>query len=108
MESMSPFYPRSLQWRATPNSWRSRSAGALHPARIVTELLKDWRADSESLVLSAENLRPKQARPLRELLPTSTPCVVVLFVRRQDRWVDSYFNQLVKTNEIHEKPSAFV
>ena len=81
---------------------------ALDPARISTELLKDWRADSESLVLSAENLRPKQARPLRELLPKTTPCVVVLFVRRQDRWVDSYFNQLVKTNEIHEKPGTFV
>jgi len=90
--------------RAFPNI----DVNALDPARIVTELLKDWRADTESLVLSAENLRPKQARPLRELLPTTTPCVVVLFVRRQDRWVDSYFNQLVKTNEIHEKPSTFV
>ena len=81
---------------------------ALDPVQIVVELLKDWRSDSESLVLSAENLRPKQARPLRELLPTTTPCVVVLFVRRQDRWVDSYFNQLVKTNEIHEKPTTFI
>ena len=90
--------------RAFPNI----DPNALDPARIVDELLKDWRLDSESLVLSAENLRPKQARPLRELLPTTTPCVVVLFVRRQDRWVDSYFNQLVKTNEIQEKPSTFV
>jgi hypothetical protein len=90
--------------RAFPNV----DVNALDSARISTELLKDWRADSESIVLSAENLRPKQARPLRELLPTSTPCVVVLFVRRQDRWIDSYFNQLVKTNEIHEKPTTFV
>ena len=90
--------------RAFPNI----DVSALDPVQILADLLKDWRSDSESLVLSAENLRPKQALPLRELLPTTAPCVVVLFVRRQDRWVDSYFNQLVKTNEIHEKPSAFV
>ena len=80
----------------------------LDPARVLAELLEGWRGDSESVVLSAENLRPNQARPLRELLPTTAPCVVVLFVRRQDRWIDSYFNQLVKTNEIQEKPSTFV
>jgi hypothetical protein len=80
----------------------------LDPARIVTELLADWRADSESVVLSAENLRPNHATRLRELLPTSAPCLVVLFVRRQDRWIDSYFNQMVKTNETVEDISAFV
>lgn len=80
----------------------------LDPARIVTELLADWRAESESIVLSAENLRPHHAQRLRELLPNSAPCVVVLFVRRQDRWIDSYFNQMVKTNEVAEEISAFV
>jgi hypothetical protein len=90
--------------RAFPNI----DANALDPRQLMTRLLKDWRPDSESIVLSAENLRPKQAGPLRALLPTTTPCVVILFVRRQDRWIDSYFNQLVKTNEIHEKPSTFV
>jgi hypothetical protein len=81
---------------------------ALDPARLVTELLQDWRADSESVVLSAENLRPNHAGRLRELLPATAPCVVVLFVRRQDRWIDSYFNQMVKVNEIHEGISTFV
>jgi hypothetical protein len=80
----------------------------LDPARIVAELLADWRAESESIVLSAENLRPNHAARLRELLPTSAPCVVVLFVRRQDRWIDSYFNQMVKTNETAEEIGAFV
>ena len=82
--------------------------GALDPAGLVAELLKDWRSDAESIVLSAENFRPNHAQTLRELLPKSVPCVVVLFVRRQDRWIDSYFNQLVKTNEIDEDISTFV
>ena len=81
---------------------------ALDPARLVAELLKDWRTDSESVVLSAENFRPNHARRLRELVPKTAPCVVVLYVRRQDRWIDSYFNQMVKTNEINENISAFV
>jgi hypothetical protein len=81
---------------------------ALDPNRLVAELLQDWRADSESVVLSAENFRPNHAGRLRELLPKTAPCVVVLFVRRQDRWIDSYFNQMVKTNEINEDISTFV
>jgi hypothetical protein len=82
---------------------------ALDPARLVVELLADWRADAESIVLSAENFRPNHARLLRNLLPTTVPCVVVLFVRRQDRWIDSYFNQLVKTNDIDDdKIGTFV
>jgi len=81
---------------------------ALDPAKLVAELLQDWRPDSESVVLSAENFRPQHTRRLRELLPTTAPAVVVLFVRRQDRWIDSYFNQMVKTNEINEDISTFV
>jgi hypothetical protein len=75
---------------------------ALDPARLAAELLQDWQPDTESIVLSAENFRPNHAQRLRELLPATAPCVVVLFVRRQDRWIDSYFNQLVKTNDIND------
>lgn len=81
---------------------------SLNAAQIVTDLLHDWRSDSESVILSDENLRPKHARLLRELLPLTAPCVVVLFVRRQDRWLDSYFNQMIKTNEIREDMSGFL
>jgi hypothetical protein len=81
---------------------------ALDPARLVAELLRDWRSDRESVVLSAENFRSNHARRLRELLPTSAPCVPVMFVRRQDRWIDSYFNQLVKTNEMNDAIGTFV
>jgi hypothetical protein len=81
---------------------------ALDPEKLIAELLQDWRRDSESVVLSAENFRPNHAGRLRDLLPKTTPCAVVLFVRRQDRWIDSYFNQMVKTNEINEDISTFV
>ena len=80
----------------------------LDPRQIVTELLSGWRANFESIVLSAENLRPNHAQRLRGMLPNSAACVVVLFVRRQDRWIDSYFNQMVKTNEVASEISAFV
>jgi len=90
--------------RAFPNL----DTRALDPERIVADLLLDWRPDSESVVLSAENLRPVHAARLRELLPANRPCVIVLFVRRQDRWLDSYFNQMIKTNEIHEGIGAFL
>ncbi len=77
-------------------------------AQIVAELLSDWRPNFESIVLSAENLRPNHAERLRQLLPNPARIVVVLFVRRQDRWIDSYFNQMVKTNEVATEVSAFV
>jgi len=80
----------------------------LDPAQIVAELLSDWRPNFESIVLSAENLRPNHAQRLRQLLPNPARIVVVLFVRRQDRWIDSYFNQMVKTTEVATEVSAFV
>ena len=42
---------------------------ALNPAVLVSELLKDWKRDSESVVLSAENFRPHHVTRLHELLP---------------------------------------
>ena len=80
----------------------------LDPAKIIADLLSDWRPNFEAVVLSAENLRPNHAQRLRELLPNPARIAVVLFVRRQDRWIDSYFNQMVKTNEVAEPISAFV
>jgi hypothetical protein len=82
--------------------------GALKPAALVAELLHDWKRDSESVVLSAENFRPNHAPSLRELLPNDVPVRVVLFVRRQDRWIDSYFNQMVKTSEVQRSMPEFV
>ena len=80
----------------------------LDPAKIVAELLSNWRPNFESVVLSAENLRPNHAQRLRELLPNRARIAVVLFVRRQDRWIDSYYNQMVKTNEVANEIGSFV
>lgn len=81
---------------------------AIAPSSIVAELLGDWRPNAESVILSAENFRPDHALALRRLLPTCAPSVVVLFVRRQDQWVESYFNQLTKTADLSEDLSSFV
>lgn len=75
---------------------------------IVSELTKNWRKESEILVLSAENFRSNHASVMRDLLPKNTNYTVKLFVRRQDDWVDSYFNQLTKTNDITENIDQFV
>jgi len=80
----------------------------LKPAALTEELLRDWKRDSESVVLSAENFRPNHVARMRELLPSDVPVVVVLFVRRQDRWIDSYFNQMIKTKEVECPISEFV
>lgn len=101
----------ALNGRATPMFQRHYSqidVKALDPAKILAQLLEQWRADEESVVLSDENLHEGHARRLRELLPQSVACDVILFVRRQDRWVDSYFNQLVKTNQNDGNIAAFV
>ena len=101
----------ALNGRATPMFQRHYpqiDVKALDPAKILAQLLEQWRADEESVVLSDENLHIEHAQRLRELLPKSVACVVILLVRRQDRWVDSYFNQLVKTNQNDGNIAAFV
>lgn len=80
----------------------------IDPARIVTELLAEWRPEREDVVLSDENLRPSHAARLRELLPAQAQVIVILFVRRQDRWIESYHNQLIKTADVHTPLDAFL
>lgn len=80
----------------------------LEPEVIAAELLSDWRKNSEILFLSGENFRSFHAKALRNILPSDASYTVVLFIRRQDDWVDSYFNQLTKTRDIFEDMSSFV
>ncbi len=80
----------------------------LSARNIVSALIRDWRKESEILVLSAENFRPNHAQVMRDLLPRNTNYTVKLFIRRQDDWADSYFNQLTKTNDITEGIERFV
>lgn len=81
---------------------------ALDPADVLAELLADWRADREIAILSAENFRPQHAATLRRLIPSDVECTVLLFVRRQDRWIESYHNQLIKTDDLYVDLSSFV
>jgi hypothetical protein len=69
---------------------------SLDPAEIVSRLLADWQPEREVLLLSAENLDAPLAKPLRRLLPRDAACTVVLFIRNQHRWTESYYRQRVK------------
>lgn len=82
--------------------------GVLRAHDVLDALLSDWRRDEEAVILSAENFRPSHAPRLRELLPAGIEPVVVLFVRRQDEWIESYFNQLTKTADIQDDFAAFL
>jgi hypothetical protein len=73
---------------------------ALDPEAIANALLREWRPGAETLVLSAENFRPHHAAALRDLLPRGAAYAVVLLVRRQDDWIESYHNQMVKVGEL--------
>jgi hypothetical protein len=81
---------------------------ALDPAAVVHDLLADWDPARETVVLSAENFLPRYAEALRRLIPAAVRCTVVLFVRRQDDWIESYHNQMVKVGEIRCDLPAFV
>lgn len=82
-------------------------ARTLEPVRIVQNLLADWRPDREAVVLSAEDFDPTQATRLQQLLPAAD-ITVVLFVRTQDRWMESYYNQLIKTGDVHQNLQSFI
>ena len=81
---------------------------ALRADDLMDELLADWRPETETAILSAENFRPNHAARLRGLLEDVARVTVVLFVRAQDRWVESYYNQLTKTRDIQQSPTEFV
>ena len=80
----------------------------LDPRQIVADLSRDWRPEHETMILSAENFRPDHIEDLRALLPSDARVVVVLFVRRQDVWIESYFNQLTKSADLAMDLPRFV
>ena len=80
----------------------------LSPADVFAELIGDWRSADEALLLSAENFRPKHASRLRSLIPANTQVTVALFVRAQDAWFESYYNQLIKTRDIQQDLPSFI
>jgi hypothetical protein len=73
----------------------------------MDDLLAGWDRASETVILSAENFRPAHALLIRELLPGAA-AAAVLVVRRQDLWIESYYNQLVKTGDFVGDLPTFV
>jgi hypothetical protein len=80
----------------------------IDPRELMSEMLAGWNQEREVVVLSAENFRPGHAPVLRALIPAEVACAVVLYVRRQDRWIESYYNQMVKTDEIQTDLETFL
>lgn len=56
---------------------------------------------TERVILSSEKMRLQHARLLRDLIPGNIECKIVLIVRKQDDWLDSYFSQLAKNNNVN-------
>ncbi len=81
---------------------------SLSPASVLAELLQHWNQKTHTLLLSAEILQHSHAAQLRMLLPASIRPGIVLFVRRQDAWLESYYNQLIKARDIVLTPDEFL
>lgn len=81
---------------------------ALDPREVAARYLSAWRPGREALVLSAEDLRPWHAAPLRDLLPADARCTPVLVVRNQFRWFESNHQQRVKLGRFRGDVSALV
>jgi hypothetical protein len=90
--------------RAFPNI----DVANLQPSDVLNELLSGWQRNTETIVLSAENFRSSHAMRLREILPPDINPTPILFVRRQDEWFESYYNQLIKTRDIMDDLPSFI
>ncbi len=97
--------PIALDGRARPafrRGFPDIDPALLSAGDVVSELTRGWRAGTETLLLSAENFRIRHIDPLKRLLPGGYAVRVVLCVRRQDAWANSYYNQLVKSGSTTE------
>ncbi len=99
MEAPSPRFLRSFPSDATDS---------LTPQRALSELLQQWRQETDTLVLSAEIFQSAHAVKLRRILSSHIHPRIVLFVRNQDSWFESYYNQFMKTGDISTTPEAFL
>lgn len=79
----------------------------LCPEEILQALLSDWSQESETIILSAENFHPSDAEVMRRLLPDNITPTIVMCVRRQDEWIESFFNQLTKTGDLQTDIRTF-
>lgn len=80
----------------------------LDPQNLVDRLLANWRPDSETVVLSAEDFLHSHAKILKEMLPHDVEVTVVLCIRRQDQWINSLYSQWIKTGSFSGSMSGFL
>jgi len=72
----------------------------LDPKKELDLLLGQCPDGIETVILSSEKMRPRHVKSLAPLIGKNLKCKIVLFIRKQDDWIDSYFNQLIKNNNI--------
>lgn len=70
----------------------------LNPADEFEALLAECPPDTKTVILSSEGMLPRYARNLADVIPASARTTITLVVRRQDDWIESFFNQGVKNN----------
>ena len=68
----------------------------MDPAKELNLLLAECPTGTQTAVLSSELLRPHHAAHLKYLMPAGVECQIVLIVRRQDNWLQSYYSQSLK------------
>jgi hypothetical protein len=68
----------------------------LDPAIELNNLLDQCPMGTKTAVLSSELLRSHTAAALKKVIPKGVQCHVILIVRRQDDWLQSYFSQCLK------------
>jgi hypothetical protein len=83
-------------------------ASNLDPQAALDELLELCPDQAETIVLSSEKMRPQHAKYLALLFRKRPPCEIVLIVRKQDNWLDSYYNQQVKNRNTNLDISQFL
>jgi hypothetical protein len=79
-----------------------------NPADALNVLCSGWTPEQEALFLSAEYFHANDAPLLRGMINEDIDVSIVLFIRRQDRWVQSWHNQLTKSASITSSIEDFV
>ncbi len=75
--------------------------GQLDPTEEFNALLSKCPSDTKTVILSSEGMLPRYAPDLARFVPTGPQTTIVLCVRRQDSWIDSFFNQEAKKNRMN-------
>ncbi|GEM_PF-641557 len=80
----------------TDLAWKLHS-GKLKPERFISDLVRDAAGDDiQSVVVSGEDFSVLRKPEILADLKTHFDVTVVCYLRRQDQWMESWYNQHVK------------